>query len=156
MSFALWDYFAGLFYVQVKGLDAIQVMLRYLPQTIGGFVGGISANYLLKRVSTQIVFCLGWVVLPFWSHAGLNESFFADTLPVCPIMIVQSTLRCYRCHHFRCCKLRRWLLGACTVLWFLLIQWVIFFQKPILGNARDLIATHFTLIVNGACFVYAS
>lgn len=59
MSFALWDYFCGLFFTRVKGLDAIQVMLRFLPQTIGGFVGGISANWLLKKVSTQIVFCLG-------------------------------------------------------------------------------------------------
>lgn len=59
MSFALWDYFCGLFFTQVKGLDAIQVMLRFLPQTIGGFVGGVSANYLLTKISTQIVFCLG-------------------------------------------------------------------------------------------------
>lgn len=53
------DYFCGLFYTRVKGLDAIQVMLRFMPQTIGGFVGGISANYLLRKISTQIVFCLG-------------------------------------------------------------------------------------------------
>lgn len=59
VSIQIHDYFCGLFYSRLKGLDAIQVMLRFLPQTIGGFVGGISANYLLRKVSTQIVFCLG-------------------------------------------------------------------------------------------------
>lgn len=45
--------------MQIHELGAIQVMLRYLPQTIGGIVAGISANILLRKISTQYVFLIG-------------------------------------------------------------------------------------------------
>ncbi|WWD22222.1 hypothetical protein CI109_106713 [Kwoniella shandongensis] len=58
-SFITWDYWAGLMYAQVHGLGAKDIMLRYLPQSIGGLIGGPLATLLLRRVSTQIVFMLG-------------------------------------------------------------------------------------------------
>ncbi|KAK8845280.1 hypothetical protein IAR55_005993 [Kwoniella newhampshirensis] len=58
-NFITWDYWAGLMYAQVHGLGAKDIMLRYLPQSIGGLVGGPLATLLLRRVSTQIVFMLG-------------------------------------------------------------------------------------------------
>lgn len=36
-------------------------MLRYLPQSLGGLIGGPLTTILLRRVSTQIVFMLGCV-----------------------------------------------------------------------------------------------
>ena len=58
-SFAINDFWIALFYQQIEGLDAIGVMLRYLPQAIGGIVSAYMANYLLTRISTQYVFLLG-------------------------------------------------------------------------------------------------
>jgi len=58
-AFAIWDFYAGLYYAQIGGLDAVNIMLRYIPQAIGGISAGIAANYLLRKISTQYVFCFG-------------------------------------------------------------------------------------------------
>lgn len=34
-------------------------MLRFIPQAIGGIVAGLTANYLLKKIPTNVVFCTG-------------------------------------------------------------------------------------------------
>lgn len=89
-SIQIQDYFCGLFYSRLKGLDAIQVMLRFLPQTLGGFVGGISANYLLRKISTQIVFCLGYVDAGHELDTQLTHSL---SLGACSLLRVRPSSR---------------------------------------------------------------
>ncbi|ORY26751.1 major facilitator superfamily domain-containing protein [Naematelia encephala] len=63
--FITWDYWAGLYYAQVLGYDAKNIMLRYLPQSIGGMIGGPLTTLLLRRISTQFVFMFGCACATF-------------------------------------------------------------------------------------------
>jgi hypothetical protein len=58
-AFVTWDYYAGLYYQQIKGQEAVQVMLRYMPQSLFAFLAAPAATFLLRHISTQLVFQFG-------------------------------------------------------------------------------------------------
>lgn len=48
-----------LFYQQVQMLSPIQAMLRFLPMTVSGILCNILVAYVIARIPTQILVCIG-------------------------------------------------------------------------------------------------
>ncbi|WRT70066.1 uncharacterized protein IL334_007060 [Kwoniella shivajii] len=92
-TFITWDYWAGLMYAQVFEYDAKGIMLRYLPQSIGGLLGGPLTTLMLRRLSTQVVFMFGCACATFgalvfaltkitdtyWNHGQFIAFYLAIT-----------------------------------------------------------------------------
>ncbi|KAF8921047.1 major facilitator superfamily domain-containing protein [Mucidula mucida] len=62
-SFIIWDNLAGLFWQRTIGYSAVQVMLRFVPQSIFGLIGAPLAIFALRKLSSQIVFIVGCILL---------------------------------------------------------------------------------------------
>jgi len=58
-AFTGWDYWAAQYYGRFAGYSPIQIMERFLPQSIFAFVSAFMANFLLMRVPGQYVFIAG-------------------------------------------------------------------------------------------------
>ncbi|KAF9030804.1 MFS general substrate transporter [Hymenopellis radicata] len=58
----IWDVLSGLFW-HSAGYSAVQVMLRFLPLSIAGLIAPSITTYALSRMSTQIVFITGCVLV---------------------------------------------------------------------------------------------
>ncbi|KAF9053953.1 MFS general substrate transporter [Hymenopellis radicata] len=79
-SFIAWDNLTGLFWQRAMHYSALQVMLRFLPQSIFGLIGGPLGAYALRKISTQIVFISGCVMILganiIFALAGTEDTYW--------------------------------------------------------------------------------